>query len=62
MEVRGRVQHVESQMSKMHVFKKLGSFFHRFFNITLGELKKKIVLGHLMVFISLFLRHPTEPF
>ena len=49
-------------MSKMHVFKKLGSFFHRFFNITLGEFKKKIILGHLMVFISLFLRHPTEPF
>jgi hypothetical protein len=45
-------------MSKMHVFNKLGSFFHRFLNITLGELKKKIILGHLMVFISLFMRHP----
>jgi hypothetical protein len=50
-------------MSKMHVFNKHGSFFHRFVNITLGELNKKNhIFGHLMVFISLFLRHPTEPF
>jgi hypothetical protein len=35
------VQHVDSQMSKMHVFNKHGSFFHGFFNITLEEFEEE---------------------